>query len=136
MKDRVPVRASVQELVEFELDPSKKRIGYEKGSDFYVSTVFLSRNHNFSNIGPPVLFETLAEKGGDEVILRYTSYHNARMGHDAVVALIKAGVSLKERATFYGIQTLYEFLADWFPLVEYELNSDAYLDFYRVDKLD
>lgn len=142
LRNKVPVKAvsMMDEWFEFESDFEKnKRIGRDEGDGWDVSTVFLSMDHNFSLSGLPVVFETLIRmKDSDdgEYITRYHHYEDAEAGHKMAVALMKTGVRIDDHATFYGIQTLYELLGGWFPLVEYELDAEAYLDYYRVDKLE
>lgn len=52
-----------------------------------VSTVFLGLDHNFSNQGLPVLFETLTFGGPlDGEMERYTTLDKARMGHERMVS--------------------------------------------------
>lgn len=58
-----------------------------------VSTVFLGLDHNFSGVGPPLLFETMIfARGGGEVDFgddggcwRYSSWDDAETGHKTAV---------------------------------------------------
>ena len=55
-----------------------------------VSTVFLGLDHSFSEIGPPILFETMVFGGLlDQEQLRYTTIAEARAGHFAMVERVK-----------------------------------------------
>lgn len=65
-------------------------------SGCFVSTVFLVINHNFSNDGEPVLFETMiftkrrsAFKRLDQYQWRYTSYNSALKNHYYIVNQIQ-----------------------------------------------
>jgi hypothetical protein len=55
--------------------------------DVRVSTVFLGLDHNFSDHGPPLLFETMAFVGHDDVGQeRYATWAEAEAGHARRVA--------------------------------------------------
>jgi hypothetical protein len=62
--------------------------------DVEVSTVFLGNDHNFFG-GPPLLFETMVFGGPDDQWQeRYSTWDEAEAGHNAVVALLSAGIRL------------------------------------------
>ncbi len=65
--DRVIARTTIKEMI--------------------VSTVFLGLNHNFTDTGPPLLFETLVFGGkyADEME-RYATLDDALAGHERMVA--------------------------------------------------
>jgi hypothetical protein len=50
-----------------------------------VSTVFLGSDHSFGQ-GAPILFETMSFGTDEEVCERYSTWDEARAGHDAIVA--------------------------------------------------
>lgn len=69
------------------------------GIPFRVSTVFLAIDHNFSGIGPPVLFETMTfadmpdvpadvKSELDELQYRYCTWEAAEQGHTAMLARV------------------------------------------------
>jgi hypothetical protein len=60
-------------------------------SHVQVSTVFLGIDHNFSDKGPPLLFETMVF-GGDnnEYQCRWSTWDEAKRGHDEIVAELRA----------------------------------------------
>jgi hypothetical protein len=65
--------------------------GRDGGGEILVSTVFLGLDHNFSGIGPPVLWETLVFGGPlDEEMHRYTSREAALAGHQAICVRLHA----------------------------------------------
>lgn len=59
--------------------------------DSEVSTVFLTIDHNFSNDGPPILFETMVfgNEAFEGLQRRYTTWGEAEAGHEAVVATVR-----------------------------------------------
>lgn len=64
------------------------------GERVQVSTVFLGIDHNFSMVGPPVLWETMVfgcPEGGklDQYCNRYTSAKDAKRGHHWYVWLMQ-----------------------------------------------
>lgn len=67
----------------------------EDGSDLLVSTVWLGVNHNFSRVGPPLIFETMifGQIGTDvnEMCWRYATEAEAKEGHAAVVEALETG---------------------------------------------
>lgn len=78
---------------EFFNDNDARRVGYDEcGEGTRVSTVFLGINHNWSDKGPPLLFETMIFGGKhDESTWRYSTYDRAEAGHRAIVDALKAG---------------------------------------------
>ncbi len=68
-------------------DVEHRRIGYTEleadGQRIVVSTVFLSLDHGFH--GQSQLFETLVEHDGDEVMQRYSTVEQAKIGHNTIV---------------------------------------------------
>lgn len=70
-------------------------VGKSNVGDAHVSTVFLGHDHDFSGLGPPVLWETLVFGGAnDQWMWRYSSYESALAGHNAVVAALESGTDL------------------------------------------
>lgn len=56
-----------------------------------VSTVFLGLDHNFSDAGPPLLFETMVFSIYTAIngeTRRYATWEDAETGHDQVVAWV------------------------------------------------
>src|SRR6188508_2453573 len=54
-------------------------------SGITVSTVFLVHNHQWGS-GPPLLFETMVFGTDDDMTERYSTWDEAQVGHDAIVA--------------------------------------------------
>ena len=71
-------------------DPT--RVGSDQlPGDVFVSTVWLGINHNHGS-GPPLLYETMIFGGAhDQWQDRYSTRELARLGHERVVAALKAG---------------------------------------------
>lgn len=70
-------------------ETADRQIAFTLGADYQVSTVFLGVDHNFSNTGPPVLFETMVfdyQSSHDHDMQRYVTLDEARVGHDAMGA--------------------------------------------------
>lgn len=86
----------VKNLKEFSaaFDMKNRRIAldkFDKGT--CVSTVFLALDHNFSGVGGPVLFETLAAYKGEEYEMRrYSTVEQALTGHNEIVDQLKLAV--------------------------------------------
>jgi hypothetical protein len=61
-----------------------------------VSTVFLGLDHNFSEEGEPLLFETMVFGGKmDEYMERYTTYAEAHTGHWRMVDKVRKTLKRK-----------------------------------------
>lgn len=62
-----------------------------------VSTVFLGLDHNWSDEGPPIVFETMTFNDfGEEECVRWATWKQASAGHDRVVAEIRERIAKKE----------------------------------------
>lgn len=56
-----------------------------------ISTMFLGTDHNWWNLGDPVLWETMVFNGPyDEYQERYSSHEDAIAGHERIAALVRA----------------------------------------------
>ena len=57
----------------------------------WVSTVFLGLDHNFSDKGPPIVFETMIFGGvyNQKSQWRYATWEEAMKGHDRTVKMVK-----------------------------------------------
>jgi hypothetical protein len=63
----------------------------EANSETHVSTVFLGIDHNYGWHGPRVMFETMVFGGPeDQYQRRYTTWDDAKAGHDAIVRKLRA----------------------------------------------
>lgn len=78
-------------------DFAKRRIGYtELAGEVTVSTVFLGMNHQFEPNAPALWFETLVFGGVlDGEMERYTTYSEAKAGHERMVSLVKEREAVK-----------------------------------------
>ena len=86
------------------LETPEKIVKQENVGDYWVSTVFLGIDHNFTrpyNNNKPILFESMIFKskdiGQDSWQERYCTYQEALDGHNAIVERLKNGTQ-----PFYG----------------------------------
>jgi len=69
-----------------------KQVAFEDMDDVHVSTVWLGMNHNFTGVGPPLIFETMIFGGPHEGwTQRYPTEAAAIAGHDQAVAALREG---------------------------------------------
>lgn len=62
--------------------------------DVRVSTVFLGLDHQWSD-GPPLLWETMVFGAGmGEDCWRWSTYHDAKQGHERMVEQVRAALLL------------------------------------------
>jgi hypothetical protein len=86
--DREPVEVDFMTwAVWFETADRHVRDSFQ--GDVRVSTVFIGLDHNWSDHGPPILFETMAFVGHEDVGQeRYATWAEAETGHANMVAKI------------------------------------------------
>lgn len=68
-----------------------RRVAQTTAEGITVSTVFLGTDHNFSGIGPPILFETMVfwpDGPLDEECERYETWDEAEEGHRVMEARV------------------------------------------------
>lgn len=71
-----------------------KRVGDDTVDGQRISTVFLNFDHNWNPDGEPVLFETMIFGGEyDEEMWRYSTWDEAKAGHDRIVNCLKEGIT-------------------------------------------
>lgn len=83
-------------LTELDFDISKKKVGDDNINGQRVSTVFLYMDHNWSveEDAVPILFETMIFGGEyDQEMWRYSTYAEAKAGHDRIVNCLKEGTN-------------------------------------------
>lgn len=61
--------------------PENRIVKQDKKNGIKVSTVFLALDHNFSGVGPPLLWETMVFAPDEEDMKRYSSVKAALKGH-------------------------------------------------------
>lgn len=65
-----------------------RKVAGDKVGDVSVSTVFLGLDHNFTDFGDPILFETMVFGGAhDQYCERYSTWDEAEKGHRKMVEL-------------------------------------------------
>jgi hypothetical protein len=75
----------------FSFSRRSRRVARDSIGGVDVSTVFLGLDHNFGRHGPPLLFETMAFDGREELMCqRYATWDEAVAGHREIVAFCKA----------------------------------------------
>lgn len=75
------------------LQTADRRVALDFVGDHRVSTVFLGLDHNWSQEGPPLIFETMvfADEGWDEQdCYRCSTYEEAELQHAQVYSRLKA----------------------------------------------
>lgn len=78
-------------------DDDYKRIKLDVVGHLTISTVWLGMNHNYSNVGPKQIFETMIFPAGshnEQHISRYETEQEALDTHNELVASIQGGQSL------------------------------------------
>lgn len=79
-----------------------RRVAKDIVDGYFISTVLLGMDHNYSGVGPPLIFETMVFEDEDFLALyceRYATQAEAREGHAMVVAALAAG---KKPEGWYG----------------------------------
>jgi hypothetical protein len=70
---------------------NERHVANETIDGVHISTVFLGIDHNFSENGPPLLFETMIFGGQeDQFQRRYATWAEAEAGHKEAVELVKS----------------------------------------------
>ena len=76
-------------------DLAYKTVAATEVGESRVSTVWLGRNHAYTDDTPPILFETMIFDGPhDEAMWRYETEDEATAGHAAVVNALRDGTDL------------------------------------------
>lgn len=93
------------------------RVGQTDIGEYWVSTVFLGLDHNYSNTGPPVLFETMVfsskgEYNSDERMQRYCTYEEAERGHNRLVEILRLAEALSGELTSTTLNSIRLMLRD------------------------
>lgn len=81
-------------------ETANRAVAKTKIGDILVSTVFLGLDHNFSDEGDPLLFETLVfdSEGEGGEMLRYFTWDEAEAGHKEMVKRIEAQAAISVEA--------------------------------------
>ena len=83
----------------FSVNADDRRVAETTVGDVYISTVYLGIDHNWSNTGPPLIYETMAFRtvdggpdfGEELYCYRYATEEQAQIGHDFVVKCFLEG---------------------------------------------
>jgi hypothetical protein len=72
--------------------PGQKRVAEDRIGEAWISTVFLTVDHQFGD-GPPILFETMIFGGPyADAQWRYATWDEAVAGHARVVTALRDGI--------------------------------------------
>lgn len=79
-------------------DEEYKRVAETQVGPYWISTVWLGTDHNFSRSGPPIIFETMVFASSPDVeglgpdmdCYRWPTEARALTGHEEVVTLVRA----------------------------------------------
>ena len=99
--DRAGLPITMEEWGQLREIEEYHRVGSTDVGEYWVSTVWLGLNHQFSPHGPPLIFETMVflksqrddveDRGlADIDVVRYATEEEAQKGHDAMVLLVSA----------------------------------------------
>jgi hypothetical protein len=89
-----PVPATDKEGVLLFGSKDERRVASTHVGEVWVSTVFLSYDHNLPGFGPPILFETMVFGGEhDQEMDRYETWEQAEAGHAEWVRRLEQEVS-------------------------------------------
>jgi hypothetical protein len=83
-------------LTDIDFESVHRRVGDDTVDDQRISTVFLTMDHNWSTEedAVPILFETMIFGGPyDTEMWRYSTYDEAKAGHDRIVNCLKEGTN-------------------------------------------
>ena len=74
----------------YEENHLNRHVGDTKIGDVRISTVFLALDHNYSEVGEPILFETMVFGGAfDQEQIRYCTWEEAEEGHTKMVQRVQ-----------------------------------------------
>ena len=78
-----------------------RKVKQEQVGKYFISTMFLGLDHNFSEKGKPILWETgiKTEKEGWDIAKRYSSYKEALKGHKSIVKKYKTLENIERKIT-------------------------------------
>lgn len=91
--DRNGDRIDMYEWCRLHRDNKYKVLDYDKIGPWAVSTVWLGGDHNYYEVGPPIIFETMvfAHDGvtyGDNWCRRYSTEKQANKGHIRTMLMV------------------------------------------------
>lgn len=91
LKGKVPVPCEdTLEWAEW-FQKNKRTLKKTKIASSLISTVFLGIDHDFTGLGPPVLFETMIFGGPEDGYqTRYRNYFEAMIGHNEAVHMVQS----------------------------------------------
>jgi len=90
-----PMRVKTErQWSEWMFDRRDRHVAETTIGEVWISTVFLGLDHNYHDIGEPILFETMCFVDGESadtlMFARYCTWEDAEAGHAAAVAVVRA----------------------------------------------
>ena len=80
------------------MQEADRRVGFDIVGPMHISTVFLGLDHNFTDRGPPILFETMIFDGNEDSFQRrYSTWDQAEHGHRVAVRYARMKLHAAER---------------------------------------
>ena len=89
LNGKTPIK--VEEVKEWAqwFEANSRKVDVTKIAGVVISTIFLGLDFNFSEDGPPILFETEIFGGRhDQQMVRYTTWDIAEEGHKRMVEMV------------------------------------------------
>ena len=74
-----PVPCSLDEWGKYfkhDFKENKRRVAEDRIGEYYISTIFLGVDHNFFEVGPPLVFETMVFKDDDYGCAIYENHYS------------------------------------------------------------
>ncbi len=81
----------------FEVADEERRVALDEVGGACISTVFLGLDHNWSDDGPPILYETMIFAHGtdlDQETCRYATRSEALSGHEAACQRVREAIKV------------------------------------------
>ena len=92
---KMPVAVDMMTWAKWFENIDHRRVALNEYDGLYVSTVFLGRDHNFSEEGPPLLFETMVFGGRlDGYQTRSSTWMQAEASHAYLLAMSRADMEV------------------------------------------
>jgi len=105
----VAIEGDIRWKVRWFEDSLSRVVDSTRINNIRISTVFLSIDHGWNiedrDDYEPVLWETMIFGGvHDQYQERYTSYHDARLGHEVAVKMAREGLTWEAKAEFMCVR--------------------------------
>lgn len=91
LEGHIVVECEMEEWARF-FESEERRVALDEIHGITVSTVFLGLDHQFSENGPPLLFETMTFGYRDEICERCTTWAQAEEQHQRICDQLRAEI--------------------------------------------